>query len=307
MVCCKSSCDAKRAQRNPYKLLFNKGTKVLKVCCTSRQQPQQKQLQLWRPYSCVTLRPRSASATDGTEGQRQQRPEQVLVQRCAAEPGLLQSPEAEQQLRNSTCGHCNMDPVLAQPVACGVQTNSPHRQPPFASVVKKLASGIVGHQRSTLLAAVLRLQGFMCLFGLVAIAFAIYGMASVKKDVTDDAFGVVTTIANYTTGVTDTVDRLMDTIGGVSGIIDDFQDIIVNDLDIDGIMTNLMVRLHDAATAPVLQYCCGEVLRHSTDAATASKPILLTAVQPATLGLHVLTLWDAVVCACMTYTWQAFT
>jgi hypothetical protein len=81
----------------------------------------------------------------------------------------------------------------------------------------------------------------MFLFGLVAIAFAIYGMASVKKNITDDAFGVVTTISNYTTGVTDTVDRLMDTIGGVSGIIDDFQAIIVNDLDIDGIMTNLTV------------------------------------------------------------------
>jgi hypothetical protein len=94
-----------------------------------------------------------------------------------------------------------------------------------------------------LLTAWLCLQGFMCLFGLVAIAFAIYGMASVKKDVTDDAFAVVSTIANYTTGVTDTVDRLMDTIGGVSGIIDDFQAIIVNDLDIDGIMTNLTVGL----------------------------------------------------------------
>ncbi|KAF6262984.1 hypothetical protein COO60DRAFT_530774 [Scenedesmus sp. NREL 46B-D3] len=111
MVCCKSSCDAKRSQRNPYPLLFNKGTQVLK--------------------------------------------------------------------------------------------------------------------------------GFMCLFGLVSIAFAIYGMATVKKEVTDDAFGVVTTISNYTTGVTDTVDRLMNTIGGVSGIIDDLQSIIINDLDINGIMTNL--------------------------------------------------------------------
>lgn len=81
----------------------------------------------------------------------------------------------------------------------------------------------------------------MLLFGLVAVAFAIYGMATVKKDVTDDAFGVITTISNYTTGVTDTVDRLMDTIGGVSGIIDDFQAIIINDLDINGIMANLTV------------------------------------------------------------------
>jgi hypothetical protein len=83
----------------------------------------------------------------------------------------------------------------------------------------------------------------MCLFGLIAIAFVIYGMASVKKDVTDDVFGVITTIANYTTGVTDTVDRLMDTIGGVRGIIDDFQAIIVNDLDIGSIMTNLTARV----------------------------------------------------------------
>ncbi|WIA38305.1 hypothetical protein OEZ86_001645 [Tetradesmus obliquus] len=83
------------------------------------------------------------------------------------------------------------------------------------------------------------LKGFMLLFGLVAVAFAIYGMATVKKDVTDDAFGVITTISNYTTGVTDTVDRLMDTIGGVSGIIDDFQAIIINDLDINGMMANL--------------------------------------------------------------------
>jgi hypothetical protein len=33
MVCCKSSCDAKRALRNPYALLFGRGTKVLKVGC----------------------------------------------------------------------------------------------------------------------------------------------------------------------------------------------------------------------------------------------------------------------------------
>jgi hypothetical protein len=96
----------------------------------------------------------------------------------------------------------------------------------------------------------------MFLFGLIAIVFAIYGMASVKKDITDDAFGVITTIAKYTTGVTDTVDRLMDTIGGVSGIIDDFQTIIVTDLDIDGIMTNLTVSMcpRAVACASVLDY-----------------------------------------------------
>lgn len=81
----------------------------------------------------------------------------------------------------------------------------------------------------------------MMLFGLVAMAFAIYGMSSVKKDITDDAFGVIKTLANYTGGVMDTVDSLMGTIGGVNTIIDDFQAIITVDLDLNDFVANLTV------------------------------------------------------------------
>jgi hypothetical protein len=73
MVCCKSSCDAKRAQRNPYKLLFNKGTKVLKV----RQQQQQQQ----RPAAAAA----AAAAASCSTSSRQPQQEQVQQPAAAAD------------------------------------------------------------------------------------------------------------------------------------------------------------------------------------------------------------------------------
>ncbi len=82
----------------------------------------------------------------------------------------------------------------------------------------------------------------MVIFGLTCVAFAVYGMATVKKGVVGDAFGVLDTLTNFTDGVLDSADRLLITIDGVSGVIDDFQSIVINDIDVDGLTANLTVR-----------------------------------------------------------------
>lgn len=56
----------------------------------------------------------------------------------------------------------------------------------------------------------------MFVFGLVAVAFAAYGMATVEKSVTDGAFNVLASISAYTNRAFDTLDGLLDTIGGTS-------------------------------------------------------------------------------------------
>jgi hypothetical protein len=58
----------------------------------------------------------------------------------------------------------------------------------------------------------------MYLFGLVAVAFAIYGLATVDKNVTDGAFNVLTVISNYVSGVFDILDHLINTIKGTTGM-----------------------------------------------------------------------------------------
>jgi hypothetical protein len=58
----------------------------------------------------------------------------------------------------------------------------------------------------------------MYLFGLVAVAFAIYGLATVNKNVTDGAFNVLTVISNYVTSVFDILDHLINTIKGTNGM-----------------------------------------------------------------------------------------
>jgi hypothetical protein len=60
------------------------------------------------------------------------------------------------------------------------------------------------------------LQGFMYLFGLVAVAFAVYGLATVDKNVTDGAFNILTVITDYANGAFDKLDRLLDTISGTT-------------------------------------------------------------------------------------------
>lgn len=61
-------------------------------------------------------------------------------------------------------------------------------------------------------------QGFMYLFGLVAVAFAIYGLATVDKNVTDGAFNVLTVISNYVSSVFDILDHLINTIKSTNGM-----------------------------------------------------------------------------------------
>jgi hypothetical protein len=56
----------------------------------------------------------------------------------------------------------------------------------------------------------------MFLFGLVAVAFAAYGMATVDKSVTEGAFNVLTSISTYANKAFDTLDDLLDTIAGTS-------------------------------------------------------------------------------------------
>jgi hypothetical protein len=56
----------------------------------------------------------------------------------------------------------------------------------------------------------------MYLFGLVAIAFAVYGLATVDKSVTDGAFNVLTTVSDYAQGAFDILDNLLNTIKGTS-------------------------------------------------------------------------------------------
>jgi hypothetical protein len=97
----------------------------------------------------------------------------------------------------------------------------------------------------------LLLQVFMTLFGLVSIAFAIYGMASLKKDVTTEAFGILGTVSNYTVNATDALNRLMSTLGGVNAVIDNFQDISATDIELESLQRNLTVR-------------CESVLRNNT-------------------------------------------
>lgn len=69
------------------------------------------------------------------------------------------------------------------------------------------------------------MQGFMFLFGLIAIIFAIYGMASAskQKDMVGPAFGVIDTLSTYFGQVSGEVNNLVATISNVTGIIDDFQ------------------------------------------------------------------------------------
>lgn len=56
----------------------------------------------------------------------------------------------------------------------------------------------------------------MFLFGLVAIAFATYGLITVDKSVTDGAFNVLTSVSTYANTAFDTLDHLLDTIEGTS-------------------------------------------------------------------------------------------
>lgn len=56
----------------------------------------------------------------------------------------------------------------------------------------------------------------MYLFGLVAVAFAVYGLATVDKNITDGAFNVLTTISDYATGAFDTLDAIINTIKGTT-------------------------------------------------------------------------------------------
>lgn len=60
------------------------------------------------------------------------------------------------------------------------------------------------------------LQGFMLVFGLVAVAFAVYGLITVEKSVTDGAFNVLTSVSNYATDAFDTLDGVLDTIGSTN-------------------------------------------------------------------------------------------
>lgn len=59
-------------------------------------------------------------------------------------------------------------------------------------------------------------QGFMYLFGAVAIAFAVYGLATVDKSVTDGAFNVLTTVSDYAQDAFNILDDLLNTIKGTS-------------------------------------------------------------------------------------------
>lgn len=65
----------------------------------------------------------------------------------------------------------------------------------------------------------------MFLFGLVAIVFAIYGMASAgkQKDIVTPAFGVIGTFNDYFGRLSGDVDDLMATISNVTSIIDSFE------------------------------------------------------------------------------------
>eukprot|EP00879_Flechtneria_rotunda_P010857 GHRR01011346.1.p1 GENE.GHRR01011346.1~~GHRR01011346.1.p1 ORF type:complete len:497 (+),score=118.48 GHRR01011346.1:290-1780(+) len=83
------------------------------------------------------------------------------------------------------------------------------------------------------------LKAFMFIFGLVSVAFAVYGMIKTDKNVTDGAFGVVKSLSLYATNVTDTVDNLVGSVRGVSDVIDQFQAIVINDMDVDGFNTHL--------------------------------------------------------------------
>jgi len=58
----------------------------------------------------------------------------------------------------------------------------------------------------------------MLVFGLVAVAFAVYGLVTVEKSVTDGAFNVLTSVSDYATDAFDTLDALLDTIGSTSNM-----------------------------------------------------------------------------------------
>lgn len=72
------------------------------------------------------------------------------------------------------------------------------------------------HDDTLCCAALPHTQGFMWLFGLVAIAFAVYGLATVDKNVTDGAFNVLTSITTFANGAFDTLDHLLLTISGTT-------------------------------------------------------------------------------------------
>jgi hypothetical protein len=100
----------------------------------------------------------------------------------------------------------------------------------------------------------------MCLFGLVSISFAIYGMTSLKQNVAIEAFGVLHNISNYTVHATDAVNKLVATLGGVNQVINSFQDIIVNDLEIESLQHNLTVRCLHGLVIRVLPAQCTSTL-----------------------------------------------
>jgi hypothetical protein len=81
-------------------------------------------------------------------------------------------------------------------------------------------------------------------------------MASLKKNVATEAFGVIDSISDYTVNVTDAVNRLSTTLGDVNHVIDSFQGIIINDLEIESLQHNLTVRcLHEMVIRVLLTQC----------------------------------------------------
>jgi hypothetical protein len=78
------------------------------------------------------------------------------------------------------------------------------------------------------------LQVFMLLFGLVCIAFAVYGMVTVDRAVADKGFAVLVTVTNYVVRVFDHLDKLLGSADEVSSIIDDFQAIVTNQINVTG-------------------------------------------------------------------------
>jgi hypothetical protein len=99
------------------------------------------------------------------------------------------------------------------------------------------------------------MQGFMVIFGLTCVAFAVYGMATVKKGIVGEAFGTLDTLTNFTNGVLGSADSLLNTVDGVSRVITDFQSIVIDDIDVDGLTANLTAR--DAHCAAGLAHIGG--------------------------------------------------
>ena len=81
----------------------------------------------------------------------------------------------------------------------------------------------------------------MFLFGVTSCAFAFHGMSKASKDITSDAWVVVGQLRDYGMGVSDTLDHLIGTIDNVTLIIDDFQAIVRDDINVTGLTTHLTV------------------------------------------------------------------